>query len=72
MFKGIDELKTLTKHVSCEWKCKFDGRNIDSIQKWNNNKYWCECKNWKVKCDEIINVVTILHHEGIKITPNFN
>ena len=24
---GINELKTLTKHISCECKCKFDGKN---------------------------------------------
>ena len=25
MIKGINESKTLTKHISCECKCKFDG-----------------------------------------------
>ena len=44
MAKGIDEWKTLTKHVSCECKCKFDGRNSNSNQKWNNYKCRCECK----------------------------
>ena len=29
MITGINESKTLTKHLSCECKCKFDGR------KWN-------------------------------------
>ena len=24
MITGINELKTLTKHISCECKCKFD------------------------------------------------
>ena len=25
MIAGINESKTLTKHISCECKCKFDG-----------------------------------------------
>ena len=24
MITGINESKTLTKHISCKWKCKFD------------------------------------------------
>ena len=38
MITGINESKTLTKHISCEWKCKFDGRKCNSNQWWNNNK----------------------------------
>ena len=30
MITRIDELKTLTKHISCECKCIFNGRNIKS------------------------------------------
>ena len=41
------ESKTLTKHLSCECKCKFDGRKCSSNQNWNNDKYLCECKNPK-------------------------
>ena len=26
IFTGINEPKTLTKHISCECKCKFDGK----------------------------------------------
>ena len=29
MITGVNELETLTKHISCECKCRFDGR------KWN-------------------------------------
>ena len=29
---GINELKTLTKYISCECKCKFDGKNCNSNQ----------------------------------------
>ena len=35
MITGINESKTLTKHVSCKCKCKFDGRKCNSNQKWN-------------------------------------
>ena len=38
MITGINELKTLTKHISCKCKCKFDGRKCNSNQKSNNNK----------------------------------
>ena len=51
MITGINELKTLTKHISCEFKCRFDGRKCNSDQWWNNDKCRCECKKtsgiWK-------------------------
>ena len=37
-------LSSLTKHVSCKWKCKFDARKWNSNQKWNNDKCGYECK----------------------------
>ena len=39
MITGINELKALTKHISCKCKCKFDGRNSNWDQWWNNDKY---------------------------------
>ena len=30
MFIEINELKILTEHMSCEYKCKFDGRKCNS------------------------------------------
>ena len=33
MATGINELKTLTKHVSSKCKCKFDGTKCNSNQK---------------------------------------
>ena len=41
---GINEWKTLMKHLSCECKCIFDGRNCNSDQWWYNIKCRCECK----------------------------
>ena len=35
MFTGINESKTLTRHILCECKCKFDGGKCNSNQKWN-------------------------------------
>ena len=47
---GINELKTLTRHILCECNCRFYGRKCNSDQWWNNNQCWCECKKshvWK-------------------------
>ena len=44
MIKEINESKNLTKHISCECKCKFDGRKCNSNQKWNNNKRRFKCR----------------------------
>ena len=48
MVTGINELKTLTKHTSSEYKYKFDGRSCKSGQWWNNDKCRCECKKFRV------------------------
>ena len=42
MITGKDE--DISKHISCECKCKFDGRKCNSNQKWNNDKCGCQCK----------------------------
>ena len=44
MITWINESKTLTQHTSCQFKCKFEGRNCNSNQWWNKDKCWCECK----------------------------
>ena len=38
MITGINESRTLTKRISCECICKFDGRKYNSNQKRNNDK----------------------------------
>ena len=45
MITGINESKTLTKHISCKCKCKFDGRKCNSNQKRKNDKCCCKSKN---------------------------
>ena len=44
MIIGINESKTLTKHISCEYKYRFDGKKCNSDQQWNNDKCQCEYK----------------------------
>ena len=43
MMTGINESRTLKKHLSCKCECEFDGRNCNSNQKWNKHKCLCEC-----------------------------
>ena len=38
MITEINESKTLAKQISCECKCRFDGRKCNSNQWWNNDK----------------------------------
>ena len=38
MIKGINESTALSKHVSYECRCKFDGSKCNASQKWNNDK----------------------------------
>ena len=38
MIRGINESKTLTKHISHECKCRFDETKCKSNQCWNNDK----------------------------------
>ena len=37
MITGINELRILINHISCECKCKFGRKNCNSNQWWNNN-----------------------------------
>ena len=56
MVTGINKPKILTKHVSCECTYKFDSRKCYSNQKWNNDKYQCQCnKHGKCEKDYIVN-----------------
>ena len=38
MITGINESNILTKDISCECKCRFDGKKCKSDQWWNNDK----------------------------------
>ena len=41
----INELRTLTKYISCERKCACYGKKCNSNQNWNSDKCRYECKN---------------------------
>ena len=45
---GINESKTLTKHISCKCRCKLDGRKCNSNQKWNKGQCCRECKKHNI------------------------
>ena len=36
--EDLNESRILTKHISCECKCKFNSRKRNFNQKWNNDK----------------------------------
>ena len=44
MITGNTESKILTRYISCECKCRFDGKKCNSDQWWNNDKCLCESK----------------------------
>ena len=44
----INEFKILIKHISCDFKWKFDSTTINSNKKWNDNKRQCECIKYPI------------------------
>ena len=42
----VNEAKTLLKHLPYDCKCKFNSVTCNSNQKWNNDIFQCECKNY--------------------------
>ena len=53
---GINEWKTLIKHIACNCRCKFEGKKCTSKHIWNNYK----CKNSKNNVDKIKIMIRIL------------
>ena len=47
----ITEAKTLAKHISCDCKCKFNSTIYNSNKKWDNDKFQCKYKKYRV-CEE--------------------
>ena len=65
MIVGINESKILTKHISFEPKCRFDGSKCNSDQQWNNDRRWCESKKHHVcEKDYIWNLATCSCENG--------
>ena len=44
MLKNKNEAKKVTKHISRDYKCKFNSAACNSDQKWNNRTCQWECK----------------------------
>ena len=49
MLTNKSEAKAMTKHISCDCKCKFSSTTCHWNQKWNNKTGQCERKNYH-KC----------------------
>ena len=49
MITNKNEAITMTKHISCDCKCKFNSTTYNSNQKWNNRMCQYKCKNYH-KC----------------------
>ena len=65
MITGINELKTLTKHISSECKCRFGERKCNLDQWCNNSKCRCECKKRHVcERDYVWNPATCNYENG--------
>ena len=65
MITWINESKTLTKYMSCEYKCRFDGRKCNSDQLWHNDKCQCEYKKRHIwRKDFVWNPVTLSYENG--------
>ena len=49
MITNKNKAKTMTKHISCDCKSKFNSTTCNSNQKWNKETCQCKCKNYH-KC----------------------
>ena len=47
MITELNESNILNKYIPCKCDYIFDGRKCNPNQKWNNDKFWCKCKNPK-------------------------
>ena len=68
MITWINQLKVLTKYISCKFECKFDGWKCNPNQMLNKGICWCECKNLRkhhvCKKDNIWNPATCNYEIG--------
>ena len=42
--RWCERKKSLAKQISCDCKCRFDSKTINSNLKWNSDKFYCECE----------------------------
>ena len=64
MITNKNEAKAMTKHISCDFKCKFNSTTCNSYQKWNKKTFQL-FKLFIVSAKKII--VGILAHLIVKI-----
>ena len=39
-----NETRFIKWHKTCKCKCRLDGSVCNNKQRWNEDKFWCECK----------------------------
>ena len=64
MITGINESGALTNHISCEFKCKFDGRKCKLDQWQNTDKRRFECKKNHI-CENGKHLASIMDDSAI-------
>ena len=67
MITGINESRTLTKHIPFKCEFKFDGGKCNLNQKWNNST--CRCESVKIQKKICVKEVIFgnLQHEAAKM-----
>ena len=48
MIANENEAKTMTKHISCDCKYKFNSATCNSNKEWNNETCLCACKDYLI------------------------
>ena len=65
MVTGINESKTLIKHISFDCKCKFDRKKCNSDQCQNKDKFRCECEKHHIcEKESVSNPSTYIFENG--------
>ena len=44
LMSRTNETRHIKWHETCKCKCRLDASVCNNKQQWNNDKYWCECK----------------------------
>ena len=54
LMSRTNEIRHVKWHETCKCKCRLDASVCNSKQRWNNDKYRCECKERECKgtCDK--------------------
>ena len=62
-----NEAKTLTKYISCDFKCKLNGTTCNSNQTWNHESCRCECKNYRNDKKVIVEIISHVFMKMVSI-----